>query len=140
MSETEQEQLHPAVAALARDLDEIDGQWAVPHDRLLEHHLKLKACGPEDRDKLVTDLVVLAARFERESLPNAQIALAQLLALATLILGGVEEAQEAFEGAGVKVGEAKKLIGAEGVKFTDGERPQAGEAAASLLGMLKGNK
>jgi len=140
MSEAETEQLHPIVVELAEAFEKVDGQWTLPDEPLFAHHKQLQACGPELRDKLITDLIVVAARFEREAPEEAQSALVQLLALSASLLGGVEEAEEAFGGAGVDVAGAKKLIGADGVKFADGSEPEPGEAAASLLGMLKDNK
>jgi len=149
MSDADSNQLHPAVVALAQDFRVNDGQWSMADDRLLEHHQKLLACGRDQRDKLVTDLIVVAARFEREAAARAQTALVQLLALAGLLLGGVEAAAELFEGAGVKLADdpwkslsrdAKKLIGTAAVKFEDKSQQQPGKAAASMLGMLKGNK
>ena len=140
MSDADNNQLHPAVVALAQDFAVSDGQWQLPGERLVEHHRLLQACGPDQRDKLITDLVVVAARFERETPATAQIALAQLLALAASLLGGPQAAAEAFEGAGVNVADAKKMIGAAAVKFEDKSRQSPGKASASLLGMLKGNK
>ena len=140
MSDADNQQLHPVVVALAQDFQVSDGQWQVPGERLVEHHQRLQACGSELRDKLITDLVVLAARFEREAAARAQIALAQLLALAAALLGGSAAAAEAFASAGLDVTDAKKLIGTAGVKFEDTSQRQPGQAAASLLGMLKGNK
>lgn len=140
MSEAEPKQMHAAVLALARDFSEIDGKWAVPDERLLQHWHRLQAHPPEERGDLIADLVVLAARLQRETAADTQTALAQLLALTTLLLGGAQAAQEAFEGAGVDVAGARKLIGSEGPRFDDSSEKVPGEAAASLLGMLKGNK
>ncbi|MFH1807104.1 MAG: hypothetical protein ABIJ09_00060 [Pseudomonadota bacterium] len=140
MTEEQSTTLHPTVAALARDFDLTDGQWSAPGERLVAHHQALQACGPELRNKLITDLVVLAGRFERETGAAGQTALAQLLALATLLLGGVQAAQEAFEEAGVHTAEARKLLGGDGLRFEDRAAQKPGQAAASLLGMLKKNK
>ncbi len=140
MSETEGKELHPSVVALAQDFQEIDGQWAVPPDRLVEHHQQLQAVGSGERDRLITDLIVVATRLEREPVEGKQAGLAQLMALAALLLGGVEAAEQAFEDAGLKTAEARKIIGGEGVQFSDSNQQKPGQAAASLLGVLKTNK
>lgn len=140
MPESDSTELHPAVIALARDFERVDAQWRVPSDKLFVHHRALQACGPEPRPKLIADLVVLAARFEREDRTAARSALAQLLALATLLLGGAQAAQEAFEAAGLQTAEARRLLGGGNLEFDDSSQHKPGKAAASLLGMLKKNK
>lgn len=140
MSDADNNQLHPTVVALAQDFRVENDQWCLADEKFFEYHRQLQAVGREQRDKLIADLVVLAARFDREAAARAQTALVQLLALAASLLGGAEAAAEAFEGGGIKLAEAKKLIGAAAVKFEDKSRQPPGKAAASMLGMLKGNK
>lgn len=134
------ESLHPAVHALAETLTETQGQWAFPDDALAAHAEALSALKEQHKEKLVTDIMVLSGRLQREVPEQGIIALAQLMALTAYLLGSLAAAEQAFDGFGLEVSEAKKIIGSQKVQFTDSSHKKAGEAAASLLGVLSQNR
>lgn len=140
MAKAKQEALHPEVVALAAALVPTRAQLSFADDVLFEHYARLARHDRALREKIAADLLVVAGRLRRQAPDRSNPALAQLLALCTLLLGSSRRAQQMFRSAGVDISEARKLLSQKTLAFEDKSKIKPGQASASLLSILKGNK
>jgi len=95
---------------IIRRLQYNDGEPAWPVDALKRSAEELMDVAPEERQAVLADLIALALRLQRESRGTADVAVAQLLALAGVLMLGDAAAQQAFRDAGVEVDQALKFM------------------------------
>jgi UTP-glucose-1-phosphate uridylyltransferase len=99
------------VLALVADFRLVDGKLAMPVDTLVARVDALTAQPKQQRERYFEDVVVLAARLARTNPGAASQAVAQLLALATLLISDRQRAQKAFAASGVAVKAARRFLG-----------------------------
>ena len=133
--------LTPPLDAFAADFQLSEGRVAMPSKRLIEWRDRLVSPGAIDMDKAVTEILALAHKFKREGGAAAGDAIAQLCAMAAVLLakqGVHRSADELMQDSGLRK-KTEKVLGVLGASVTAPTDENKTTGAAGMLSFL-GNK
>lgn len=135
MADTHAETLHPVVQQVIGSVEPAAGELVIPEPAFLRLAKALQGKAETEREKLVVDLGVVAARLHRLAPEHCDQALAQVIALAAVVLGLDQEAQPGTAPSAQAMARAKAFLAQEQDKQVE-SRVDPQQRVQSLLGLL----
>ncbi len=90
--------LHPAVKAVAKDIELVDGKMLISETNVKRHRVRLGVLKtPDDKKQAIVSLLALATRLMREGGENTAPAVARLMDLTTGLIGDPAKAKALFD-------------------------------------------
>jgi len=92
-------ELHPAVKAVAKDIELEDGKMLISETNVKRHRARLSVLKtPDDKKQALGSLMALAARLMREGGEGTAPAVARLMDLSAGVIGDPAKAKALFDG------------------------------------------
>ena len=95
--------LHALVVELMNDLKEADGRLTLEPEEFEAWYARLRALSPAQRPPVARDLVVLAARFQREARESTEWAVHALMFFAIQMSASIEQAERLLSSHGLEL-------------------------------------
>lgn len=97
--------LHPTVLELMSEFSTEGGELRLTEAQFLGWAERLRGLSPAQKEPVTRDLVVLAARFQREARETTEWAVQALMYLAMSLAEGIEQAERIAAGLGLELPE-----------------------------------